>query len=590
MPSPVPPRADLKRQRPRGLWKGRVNPPRCFAQSVREWQQRIYRTDSDTDEDHDDDNSEHDLNNASRAKCRRVTPSFSDHDSDSDPAEHPYRREFSHSPSPHPARVSSWVRQTRTMDTTTTAGRGIRVEDKCDFEDWEDLKDLFAKAAGLYESAEPSEALPIIRAVVHECHRFLVYYHDPSVIFCSPRLNTMTPSVLTPTEERMIREWDSERSSRRSVGSPPSPLDSRRPSQQELPTAFHAILGAALFIFGNLIAQNPELALPGEPGTPCPYWLAALDVFETGENLPSRTDGRCAEPPEDWRMAIVWGRTLVCIADEALTAAAKSKQSGSMGPSPQSCLSAADQFAADEPNWPQESPFSAIAARRPPVTRRMTLSSNSPHELMVLAMDQFSRGIFHMPHPQHQRSPTFAGSTSSAPPLTESFSRANELYTIASEVLAVAEKFELSSERQYWASWADSVFNQMKMEADTDAWRGPILRARGRCWLIVGSAKVEEIESALEAGDMDILRSEDAEEAREGLSNAIDFFDRAKGSASLSTDTESADMQPLLAEALLTLANLSLDSAQRETLYARAQKEAGSHFSFSSDDDAMDQS
>ncbi len=125
------------------------------------------------------------------------------------------------------------------------------------------------------------------------------------------------------------------------------------------------------------------MALPGEPNAPTPYWLAALDVFETGENLPSRVNGTGCDAPEDWRMAIVWGRTLVCIADEAISC---------------SSSSALDD---DDPTWPPESPFSAIAARRPPVTRRMTLGSASPNDLMVLAMDQFSRGIFHMPHPQH---------------------------------------------------------------------------------------------------------------------------------------------------------------------------------------------
>lgn len=175
------------------------------------------------------------------------------------------------------------------------------------------------------------------------------------------------------------------------------------------------------------------------------------------------------------------------------------------------------RFSADEPNWPLDSPFSAIAARRPPVTRRMSLSTASAHDLMVLAMDQFSRGIFHMPHHKHSTT----GSNSSTPSLMESFSRPKELFTVASEVLGVAERLECTSEREYWASWADSVFNQMKMEADMDSWRGPITRARGRCWLIVGSARAEELEGALERGEMDVLLSQQAQEAREGLEMGI---------------------------------------------------------------------
>ena len=67
---------------------------------------------------------------------------------------------------------------------------------------------------------------------------------------------------------------------------------------------------------GNLVAQDSSIVLPGEPDAPSTYWLAALDVFETGENLPSRIGGNNLDNAEDWRMAIVWGRTLVCLADE----------------------------------------------------------------------------------------------------------------------------------------------------------------------------------------------------------------------------------------------------------------------------------
>ncbi|KAF9014666.1 hypothetical protein BDZ89DRAFT_1142113 [Hymenopellis radicata] len=45
--------------------------------------------------------------------------------------------------------------------------------------------------------------------------------------------------------------------------------------------------------------------------SPIPYWLGALDVFETGENLPRHW--------EDWCMAIVWGRTLVALGDATIS-------------------------------------------------------------------------------------------------------------------------------------------------------------------------------------------------------------------------------------------------------------------------------
>ena len=64
-----------------------------------------------------------------------------------------------------------------------------------------------------------------------------------------------------------------------------------------------------------------------------------------------------------------------------------------------------------------------------------------------------------------------------------------------------------------------------------DAWRAPILEARGRCWLVMGSAPVEEggMEERLERGESGVLHSEEAEEAREGLAMAVSFFERAKG-------------------------------------------------------------
>src|SRR5258705_2379118 len=81
---------------------------------------------------------------------------------------------------------------------------------------------------------------------------------------------------------------------------------------KDLPTAFHTIFGTTLFLFGNLIAQDASLVFQDEPSTPTPYWLSVIDVFHIGDNLPIRVNGRgCPSAPEDWRMAVVWGRTLV---------------------------------------------------------------------------------------------------------------------------------------------------------------------------------------------------------------------------------------------------------------------------------------
>jgi hypothetical protein len=308
-----------------------------------------------------------------------------------------------------------------------------------------------------------------------------------------------------------------------------------------------------LFYFGNLIAQNPSLAEPGESDKPVPYWLAALDVFETGESLPCRTSPDAPVPPEDWRMAIMWGRTLVSLAEEFLTLVERKEAEG-------------PRFLAEEPNWPPNSTFTAIASRRPPFTRRMSLASASPNDLLLLAVDQFSRGIFHMPHRPHltqlhaNSMSSFSNATTQGLYFPEAFSRPKELFTIASDVLCIAERLDNAAERREWALWADSVFNQMKMESDIDMWREPITRARGRCWLIIGSTGIEEIENALETGKHDVLATEAAQEARTSLNKgknhkfltdktlniipdvAISFFEKAKSWA----PSESKELQQMV--------------------------------------------
>ncbi|KAH9479254.1 hypothetical protein JR316_0007842 [Psilocybe cubensis] len=577
-----------------------------------------------------------------------------------------------------------------------------------DLEDWEDLKELFAKAAEMYESQSPSETLPLLRGVIHECHRFLQMYHDPSVIYTSPPSNNGTPPAV---DKKIINDWllaerlhAQHQAKSQSVATDASTVApstttttttaEKKCKCKDLPTAFYTILGTTLFFFGNIVDASPSLCMPGEPANPVVYWLCALDAFEIGENLPARTSGRVnnvkgdyfssggstgvvsrsayaaraagvTPPPEDWRMAVVWGRTLVCIAEEVVRRQhERSKQglpplshtspqlgfalapgmqlsnyadvvplaptmpaSPSAFPLPQQRLAEAQKDAAaagsnlDSPVWPPNSPFATIISRRPALPPRLTLDSGvSPHELLLLAQDQFSRGILHMPHPQHLvhtrlprvdhtnstvpdsflftpalgPSTTYdkknarsassistvssqqTASTSTSPPTTttssssvsisppahspaastETFSRAKELYTIAYEVLLLAEKLDSASERQTWAQWADSVFSQMKMEADTDAWRGHITAARGRCCVVIGSALAEGVEERLEkaGGGVDddmtgggggkrkredesgvpreteeqVLASEEAREAREVLSEAIGYLERAK--------------------------------------------------------------
>ena len=131
---------------------------------------------------------------------------------------------------------------------------------------------------------------------------------------------------------------------------------------------------------GNLVSQDPSIVLPGEPDAPSTYWLAALDVFETGENLPSRIGGNGLDNTEDWRMAIVWGRTLVCLADEKVThnmKVAKEQAQASSAASGDFCYyPMGSAFPMSEPHWPPSSPFHAIAQFRPPVTRNRVRGSH----------------------------------------------------------------------------------------------------------------------------------------------------------------------------------------------------------------------
>ena len=310
----------------------------------------------------------------------------------------------------------------------------------------------------------------------------------------------------------------------------------------ESPSALHAVLGVALFLFGNIIAQNPSLALPREPTTPSPYWLAALDVLNAGDSLPCQTNGTHVYPydaatgADDWRVAIAWGRTLVALAHEAT----KRSSSPSPPPSPATVRarlpSASASASASAPSSPHSptassppqryqprSPLAAITMLRTPCLLHATRAS-AP-ELLTLAADQFSRGIFHMPHNNPQPRPSNNSTDTLSPPPSSSPSssgaaarRQHVLFSIASDVLGVAERLGDAEARRRWAKWADEVFLQMHMEADVDAWRARVGVARGRCWLVVGSARVDEMEDKLERGDGSVLLSKDAEDARAGLS------------------------------------------------------------------------
>ena len=279
------------------------------------------------------------------------------------------------------------------------------------------------------------------------------------------------------------------------------------------------MLGVALFLFGNIIARDSSLAIrPREPTSPSPYWLAALDVLNAGDNLLCQTSGRdttssdSTSSIDDWRVAIAWGRTLVALAYEAT----KKQQPTLPSPSPSPATATArlsspppppppppmsmptPRLHTTHPRYHPRSPLAAIASMH--TASGLAHTRATAPELLTMAADQFSRGIFHMPHDAPATPAQTQTQTRRAPP------RPHVLFTLASEVLAIAERLEDSATRARWAAWADTIFSQMDMEAkaDVDAWQARLGVARGRCWLVVGGARggTEEARTGLNTGEL----------------------------------------------------------------------------------------
>lgn len=395
----------------------------------------------------------------------------------------------------------------------------------------------------------------------------------------------------------------------------------------DLPTAFHTVLGTALFTFGCIIDSDPSLALEGEPNTPTPYWLVAIDVFESGDSLPIRTSGRVPKSmPEDWRMSANWGRTLVKLAAELLKRRKVNPELreppaipdySNFKVPPPSLPTPFRTYTADEPDWPRTSLFSTISFLRPPFTRRLSLYTLSPDEIMTFAEDHLSRAIFHMPHPRNvipARYPyhPLAPSTSlhvppPSPPPDSTVERSGpdrpqEIYTMASEVLEVAENSETPDGRLRWARWADGVVSRVTIGPNMKPQKFLYLRAK--CNLTMGSAKMEELMADCDYPN--VLHTEDAEDGREYFKNAATLFEQAialiqnelentgemeehhkmhfdsddeeeeresgKASGLDHSDDQLHRMKILRSEALVELGNLTVDFTAREELYAEAKR------------------
>jgi hypothetical protein len=195
----------------------------------------------DREDDHSDgDCCDSDSSYSSKSKRRRISESPS---AEEQQPEEVIFWDYSRNCTPHSERLSGWTTRTKVMDNTSIAGPGRPSPDRptCNLEGWQDLKQLFAKAVEMYESAlfsdfphgvdlkivlaqEPSETIPLLRGVIHECHHFMKAYHDPSVLFATPPQPPETRSVFSKERDRY---WLTER--------PPlyPPADNLRPQKRE---------------------------------------------------------------------------------------------------------------------------------------------------------------------------------------------------------------------------------------------------------------------------------------------------------------------------------------------------------------------
>lgn len=142
------PSSTQKRSKPRGIWKAqRVIAPRLPARAPGS------RHPPTSVSDNEDSDGASCCSSASTASKKQTHYSPSEYTSDRN-EEDIYYWDYLRRCSPYPDRVSSWVARTKMMDTSTTAGPGSQTDrESFNYEDWEDLKDLFAKAAEHYESA-----------------------------------------------------------------------------------------------------------------------------------------------------------------------------------------------------------------------------------------------------------------------------------------------------------------------------------------------------------------------------------------------------------------------------------------------------
>ncbi|KAG8840632.1 hypothetical protein FRB91_005868, partial [Serendipita sp. 411] len=499
------------------------------------------------------------LDGAKQSKKRKISSEEVDVD-DVDDVDDVAVAEQTHSSSQAIGIAHHRQQQQQQLETTKSTG----------LEDLEDIKDVFTSAVDAYEAEELEEAVELLRRVVHESNLLLKQYPDLTALFSDGSPDGRGRSPLSNGSDP-IRTSDG-------------------------PSIIQYLYGTSLLLLGRILEVYPDLAKDGEPTNTPAFYLAALDALEDGENA-SRSMIDAVFCKGDWKLAYNIGRTLVSLTDE------KVRRLSQPAHTTTTLVNFQDEL------WPKESSFARAVSKRPPLIRRVTLPGSTPHEMLTSACDQFSRAMLHMPHyKRHRQYPgdRYTPSVDLEPPRTFSHPiyapptmpglgiksrtlvqtvRPRVLFTIASEVLSIADRMPAASERQDWAKWADDVFLQMDMEANMatgtpttpssmEDWRLPIATGRGRCWLIIGASKFETIEAELEEGGNDVLNSEKVEDVRAALLKAIDFLTKAQapeltGPTSIQ-DPFGTDFAPLLGEAFVTLAALAPEGPIKDQFLARA--------------------
>lgn len=272
--------------------------------------------------------------------------------------------------------------------------------------------------------------------------------------------------------------------------------------------------------------------------------ISTLDKSERRKRKRKSDGGEKAEKDrEDWRLPLGWGRTLVCIANEKASAEVRERERSLLqaqnerqlvdfkgvgapaSPVPRSFFSSSSSSEHHLERGGEHSSFSLpepvtvttpngstknMASSQTPASRNAQLLRESAHHLLVLAVDQFTRGMLYMPRSsrKRRREPTKASqhhddpdvdahsdskapseepatspvsaagpaslhTPQSSPPSSLSssdtlppslldllpFSRTRTLISIADAVLDVAAKLPVPDDRAYWGRWVKGILD-----------------------------------------------------------------------------------------------------------------------------------